>query len=266
MRACLARDGNAQLSSREERGLAIAVALQLRPSGKRRVWMVQSQRHDTEYRVCDGACSCPDERSCKHVFAVHCLSLHAECLSVRLCREDSWDGTIEDVLKMQQEYDQLLRSAVNYSPPADSLLFGFRLEAIGDDLLDSRALRGGAMVGYVPESIRMAGLGVALSRYSRSAPSNRHISAVRPWVARIGGLCPQYEFVRQFADGHKDYREANGTGSRGVWVYYELPPGLYEVQEPQQRRHRRYFARVENLQMVEIEKSEVLACLAGKLC
>lgn len=86
----------------------------------------------------------------------------------------------------------------------------------------------------------------------------------RPWVARIVGLCPTYEFAREFASGAKDYRDANKDGSRGVWLYYQLPPGLYEVKRlTDHGASERYFARVENLTMKRIEKREVLAWLSG---
>ena len=47
-----------------------------------------------------------------------------------------------------------------------------------------------------------------------------------PWVARLT------EEGREFMEGIRDYSSANNTGSRGIFVYYAVAPGLYEVNEP----------------------------------
>ena len=44
-----------------------------------------------------------------------------------------------------------------------------------------------------------------------------------PWVARI--TANGYEFI----ESHRDYSQANGIGSRGIFEYYALRAGLYEV-------------------------------------
>ena len=84
----------------------------------------------------------------------------------------------------------------------------------------------------------------------------------RPWIARLTGLDTKFGFVRQFLRGQRDYSQANSIGSRGIKEYFILDTGLYEVHERLTwRRTRRYFIRVENEQIVEIERSEVERCL-----
>jgi hypothetical protein len=86
----------------------------------------------------------------------------------------------------------------------------------------------------------------------------------RPWCARLIGLDPQYGFKREFQRGQKDYSRANSVGSRGVFVYYPLKPGIYEVNERLTwKRMRRYFIHVEGVEITEISREEVLACLTN---
>lgn len=82
------------------------------------------------------------------------------------------------------------------------------------------------------------------------------------WVARITGLDPKYGFKREFLQPTRDYSQANSTGSRGIYAYYALPPGIYEVNHRETwKRVRRYFCKVENLEIVEISKEDVIRCL-----
>src|SRR5690606_23131495 len=79
----------------------------------------------------------------------------------------------------------------------------------------------------------------------------------KPWVARLDGLDHKYGFRRTFLEGQKDYRDANSGGSRGVYVYYALRPGIYEVNERVTwKRVRRYFIRVVGSEIHEISKDE----------
>ena len=80
----------------------------------------------------------------------------------------------------------------------------------------------------------------------------------RPWVARITGLCATYGLKREFIRGQKDYSRANSIGSRGIYEYFALDSGIYEVHERTTwKKTRRYFIRVENAQIEEIDKKEV---------
>lgn len=78
----------------------------------------------------------------------------------------------------------------------------------------------------------------------------------RPWVKRLARVGERLE--REFMNGQIDYSQANSTGSRGVYLYYYLPAGIYEINERcTWTRTRRYYCRVEKGQVVEIDKEEV---------
>ncbi len=85
-----------------------------------------------------------------------------------------------------------------------------------------------------------------------------------PWVARLTGLDSQNRIQRDFVKAQKDWSDANGTGSRGVWLWYFLEPGIYEINQRETwHRTRRYFARViDERTLVEMSREEVLRCLA----
>jgi hypothetical protein len=52
----------------------------------------------------------------------------------------------------------------------------------------------------------------------------------RPWVAEIIGIDPRYRFARNFVECQIDYSQANGKGSRGVFLYFFVEVGrVYEV-------------------------------------
>ncbi len=85
----------------------------------------------------------------------------------------------------------------------------------------------------------------------------------RPWVAHLTGLDRSLRPIREFVRGQIDYNRANGTGSRGVYLYFHLSDGLYEVNARESwSRVRRYFIRVENAAYREISREEALQCLS----
>lgn len=88
-------------------------------------------------------------------------------------------------------------------------------------------------------------------------------NATRPWVARIVGLDNLYGLRREFLRcTSKDYRRANSIGSRGVFEYYTLTDGVYEVNRRiSWRRTRRYFILVDGGEYVEVELDDVIAWL-----
>lgn len=88
----------------------------------------------------------------------------------------------------------------------------------------------------------------------------------RPWVARITGLDAHYGLSREFVRfQQKDYTQANSVGSRGVFVYYTLDPGVYEVNERVTwQKTRRYFIRVDSDTITEITREEVLEWLKSE--
>lgn len=66
----------------------------------------------------------------------------------------------------------------------------------------------------------------------------------RQWIARITGLDSQYRFKREFLQSQRDYSRANSAGSRGIYEYFFLSPGVYEVSDPKSwGRVDRYFVR-----------------------
>jgi hypothetical protein len=82
---------------------------------------------------------------------------------------------------------------------------------------------------------------------------------VVPWVARLGR-----NGRREFIDGQRDYMHADKLGNRGVFVYFYLLPGIYEINEPVALgKGRRYYARAGLNEMAEITREEALACLAN---
>lgn len=84
-----------------------------------------------------------------------------------------------------------------------------------------------------------------------------------PWVAKLLGLDDKWGFKREFMRGQRDYSCAKMTGSRGIFVYYALEDGIYEVNERVSWKHvKRYFIRVENTEIMEISRKEVVECLS----
>ena len=51
------------------------------------------------------------------------------------------------------------------------------------------------------------------------------------WCAKITGRHADYKWAREFQKGKKDYSQANSAGSRGVYVWYFLEPGIYQTHE-----------------------------------
>jgi hypothetical protein len=83
-----------------------------------------------------------------------------------------------------------------------------------------------------------------------------------PWVARLLGLDDQYGFAREFVRGYTDYSKASGTGAHGIFIYYALEDGIYEVNKRLSWKHvKRYFIRVLDGTITEITREEVLQCL-----
>jgi hypothetical protein len=86
---------------------------------------------------------------------------------------------------------------------------------------------------------------------------------LRPWVARLTGLNARGGLVREFVHGQRDYSQANSVGSRGVYEYIPLKDGVYEVNERLTwKRARRYFIRIQDAQIAEIGREEVIKCLS----
>jgi hypothetical protein len=125
------------------------------------------------------------------------------------------------------------------------------LEVIGDDMFIFQAFRRrGQTVRHL--SLKQE---IDLIKYG-----DHHL---KPWVARITGLDEKFGFKREFLRyDQKDYSRANSVGSRGVYQYYVLSDGLYEVnRRTGWRSLHRYFMRVDGERMTELGREEVIACL-----
>lgn len=88
----------------------------------------------------------------------------------------------------------------------------------------------------------------------------------QPWVARLTGFDPVYQFRREFLRGTYDYSRAFKSRRRGVYLYFAVPPGIYDVWENHYTRGFRYFARVtDDGDVIKISREEVIACLNASL-
>lgn len=85
------------------------------------------------------------------------------------------------------------------------------------------------------------------------------------WVARLIGLDEKFGFAREFMRGQADWSQAKMTGSRGIFMYYPLTPGIYEINERLSWKHtRRYFIRVDDdIIITEITREEAIRCLTS---
>lgn len=111
-----------------------------------------------------------------------------------------------------------------------------------------------------------------LRHFLKAKPSlfgRRELDAIRfgtkkhvPWIAKIIGVRPDGFLRREFVDGQRDYSQANSVGSRGIYLYYALRPGLYEINSPETwKRVRRYFVRVvDEKTLEEISREELIEC------
>jgi hypothetical protein len=88
-----------------------------------------------------------------------------------------------------------------------------------------------------------------------------------PWVARLLGTDHRWEFQREFMRGVRDYTLGQEHHTRGVWLYFFLPPGVYEVYRPTSWKHEeRYFVRVdEQGDLHQINHEDVLECLKSDI-
>lgn len=128
--------------------------------------------------------------------------------------------------------------------------YSFRLEAIGDDRAQYARLKRNGQAAMRPESE-----GHYLSR----------LDYRQPWVARLLWLALLNDFERVFLRGQRDYREANGSGSRGVYLYYLLDEGpIYEVFARRTwTRSERYFLKIAEGKEHRLSREEVVQCLSA---
>ena len=83
-----------------------------------------------------------------------------------------------------------------------------------------------------------------------------------PWVSLLTGLTPKGFFTREFVEGQRDYSQTNSVGSRGIFIYYALRPGLYEINDRVTwKRADRYLCRIEDDQtLIRMSREEMIRC------
>lgn len=76
---------------------------------------------------------------------------------------------------------------------------------------------------------------------------------VRAWVAKITSV----GFDKVFIRGNSDYSECNRDGSRGIFTYYVLENGLYEINERvSYKKTDRYLLLVDGENRMRVTKQE----------
>jgi len=86
---------------------------------------------------------------------------------------------------------------------------------------------------------------------------------LEPWVDRIVGINGG-ALTRERVKGVRDYTRATGVGARGIYIWYHLRPGIYEINERVSwRKARRYFVEAANGMLTELTRDEVIKCLTN---
>lgn len=85
----------------------------------------------------------------------------------------------------------------------------------------------------------------------------------RPFVARINGFNYETgELQKNLVYGYVDYARSNSTGSRGVYKYYFLEDGIYEInRRVTWKKTEHYFIQIKDKAQTELSFDEVLECL-----
>lgn len=94
--------------------------------------------------------------------------------------------------------------------------------------------------------------------------SAERIGDVSPWLAEITDRDPDFVYRREFLRPHRDYRQSNSRGTRGVFFHWVLLPGrVYEAKDPLSRRDhvRRFLRATAEGDVAEITREEVEAWL-----
>lgn len=84
----------------------------------------------------------------------------------------------------------------------------------------------------------------------------------RPWLAKIVAVCDVYGFEREFLKPVPDYSHGQHHHTRGVYWYWFVDDGVYQLDKPISWKHReRVFLRACGGEVAEITKDEVMECL-----
>lgn len=80
-----------------------------------------------------------------------------------------------------------------------------------------------------------------------------------PWIAKILGRDDEFGLRREFMRFRRDYSNASSTGNRGIWRYYALEPGIYEVNRRTSWKHvERFFVQItDDAAVNEIAREDV---------
>lgn len=137
-----------------------------------------------------------------------------------------------------------------YEPDDSGLRAALSLEVIGDDTL--------ALLRQTQQTAGMVSGPVAASFFAPGRDAS-------PWAARLNGVTIGGKFRREFLRGQKDYSRANSIGSRGVYLHYSLPPGVYQVHEKTAwQNFRTYFLLSQAGRTQEITRQEAVVWLKNK--
>lgn len=95
---------------------------------------------------------------------------------------------------------------------------------------------------------------------------SRSLMGMKPFVKEVIGVNHEGRPVKKELKGKKDYRDAAGTGARGVFYWYSLKQGsCYFIQEQiSRRKSRRYYALVNNGKIHEISESHAASYITSE--
>lgn len=106
---------------------------------------------------------------------------------------------------------------------------------------------------------------ISLEWIGADSPIPAMRSLRKPWVAEIIDLSRR-GIQRHFVEARIDYLRANAGGSRGVYLHWMLPAGLYEVRSFESwRREARYFVSSHDGEITKITRAELETSLRGAL-
>ena len=84
----------------------------------------------------------------------------------------------------------------------------------------------------------------------------------RAWIAKITELCTKYKYKREFMKPRVDYCKSNNNFSRGVYLHYLLPEGVYDVSAPiSWKKNDRYYCVSTEGMIIRINENEVVKWL-----
>jgi hypothetical protein len=93
-------------------------------------------------------------------------------------------------------------------------------------------------------------------RYMRKLGTNKEPSAIYQLTLQNDKI------TRKFITGTRDYSQANATGSRGIFAFYPLKPGVYEVNDRYKfNRVDHYFCKITDDKITRITREEATQCL-----